>query len=716
MAAPSRVDELRKRYHENPRRFFAPLANEYRKTGFLDRAILLCEKHLAEQPDNLNGLVVYGQTLFESGRHGDAKAPFEMALNLDQENLIALRHLGDIAKLEGDLEGARKWYERVLEFDRRNEEVLALLEEVGGGAAKEPPSGPSSAPSIVSVASSVRVTSGAMAESLGLIDLDGPAAAPTPAPAAPVAALRAPAVKTVEISAQKAPAKRASLMDIAFDFGEPAAEGPSAKAVPNAPILSAEAAEYGFAEVSPPAPTKPIVRALEEMETLVVEPPPYVRPPMVESLIEQPPEPVSLASTERIEGLEAAEFSADVSPLAGLEPSEFESGDAAPMSGLEPMEFEASSVSAPEVPGLEDREFVPPTTADEQRRKSLAGLPLIEDTPPLPRPMADLPELDTSDRAPSPPAPPIAEAETIALGAAEVRKRMETPATFVTETMAELYLKQGFRDRAADVYRQLIAQSPDDAGLKKRLEALEEAAAAPAMDFDVLPEPVEDPEPAPANAMLSEVSFADLELVTPAIPIRAATPPATPAVAPRPTAPRQAAPKPAEPTGPTAREVLAAFARRGFTPLSSPVVAGPSGRGAPVGPTDGSLDGVFGSAVDRDDEVAAHRLAGVGALAGPSGGSALDSLFGEGPSAPAPPSERTPARGGAVQRASDRLRFDQFFAAGAAPVAEPEVEPEATLEEPTLEEPSVSEPASSEPPPEDDDLDQFQGWLKRLTQ
>ncbi|MDH5235175.1 MAG: hypothetical protein OEW77_09440, partial [Gemmatimonadota bacterium] len=88
MTAPSRVEELRKRYHENPKRFFAPLANEYRKTGFVDRAILLCEKHLAEQPDNMNGLVVYGQCLFESGRQPEASAPFEAALALDPENLI----------------------------------------------------------------------------------------------------------------------------------------------------------------------------------------------------------------------------------------------------------------------------------------------------------------------------------------------------------------------------------------------------------------------------------------------------------------------------------------------------------------------------------------------------------------------------------------------------------------------------------------------------
>ena len=41
--AASRLDELKKRFEENPRRFFAPLANEYRKAGDLDQAIALCD-------------------------------------------------------------------------------------------------------------------------------------------------------------------------------------------------------------------------------------------------------------------------------------------------------------------------------------------------------------------------------------------------------------------------------------------------------------------------------------------------------------------------------------------------------------------------------------------------------------------------------------------------------------------------------------------------
>jgi tetratricopeptide (TPR) repeat protein len=127
MAGPSRIDELRKKFDENPRRYFAPLANEYRKIGDFEQAIFICQEFLPQQPGHMSGHIVYGQALFESGRHDEARSVFETALALDPENLIALRHLGDIARALGDNETARAWYRRVLESDPRNEEIAGIL-------------------------------------------------------------------------------------------------------------------------------------------------------------------------------------------------------------------------------------------------------------------------------------------------------------------------------------------------------------------------------------------------------------------------------------------------------------------------------------------------------------------------------------------------------------------------------------------------------------
>jgi hypothetical protein len=53
-----------------------------------------------------------------------------------------------------------------------------------------------------------------------------------------------------------------------------------------------------------------------------------------------------------------------------------------------------------------------------------------------------------------------------------------TPAAFVTETMAELYLQQGFRNEALAVYRELLARNPSDANLRDRIDQIENGSIA----------------------------------------------------------------------------------------------------------------------------------------------------------------------------------------------------------------------------------------------
>ena len=133
MATSARLEELQHKFNENPRRYFAPLANELRKLGDLDQAIALCRTHLPQQPHNVSGHIVLAQALFEAGNTPDARSTFEAALDLDPENLIALRYLGDIARAQGEHSTARQLYERVLDADPRNDEIAQLVREIQQG-------------------------------------------------------------------------------------------------------------------------------------------------------------------------------------------------------------------------------------------------------------------------------------------------------------------------------------------------------------------------------------------------------------------------------------------------------------------------------------------------------------------------------------------------------------------------------------------------------
>lgn len=130
MATSARLEELQQKFRENPRRYFAPLANEHRKLGELEQAITLCRTHLPQQPHHVSGHIVLGQALFDAGDVSDARGTFEQALDLDPENLIALRFLGDIARSQGEHLTARQWYERVLDADPRNDEIAKLIREM----------------------------------------------------------------------------------------------------------------------------------------------------------------------------------------------------------------------------------------------------------------------------------------------------------------------------------------------------------------------------------------------------------------------------------------------------------------------------------------------------------------------------------------------------------------------------------------------------------
>jgi len=103
-----RLRELQEKFEENPRRYFAPLANEYRKGGQPKRAIEICRSQLSQMPGHMSGQIVYGQSLYECGEFEEAKQVFERALTLDPENLIALRSLGDMSLQSGNTVEARK--------------------------------------------------------------------------------------------------------------------------------------------------------------------------------------------------------------------------------------------------------------------------------------------------------------------------------------------------------------------------------------------------------------------------------------------------------------------------------------------------------------------------------------------------------------------------------------------------------------------------------
>ncbi len=87
--------------------------------GRYSRAIEICKEHLREEPQSVSGRLIYALALYGAGQTDSAAEQFYQVLSVDPDNLVALKHLGDIKFAEGDEVAAMANYARILEIDPR---------------------------------------------------------------------------------------------------------------------------------------------------------------------------------------------------------------------------------------------------------------------------------------------------------------------------------------------------------------------------------------------------------------------------------------------------------------------------------------------------------------------------------------------------------------------------------------------------------------------
>ena len=619
MASTARIDELKKKFDENPRRYFAPLANEFRKAGEIEQAIMICEEFLPQQPGHMSGHIVYGQALFEAGRLEDSRTVFETALTLDPENLIALRHLGDIARGQGDLEAARRWYDRVLEADPRNDEIQGLIASLHD-APNAPP----------------------------------PTSAPVPEPAD--SSFAPPAERSAPPSRPSAPPPlpQPIALEVSGDVAESMPEAARMQAPPPEPTIRAERAE-GLESVEFTPPTAPLDRAHDLGGSL--EPGEFTAP------------------------------AAPVAPLPGLEDTGMAAFERAVPDGGPPLPMLDTSQPTTRPPARRlphpDFEVSPPTIEFfVPAAKDRAAVRGRGETSAMPESEPESDSLaDTRSEIPSelPPSVIAAEAE---LMDEPTGGPSAAQAPFVTETMAELFLKQGLRDQALDVYRQLLAANPGDERVQRRVAELQPAgpaaAGASVRDFLARLAILRPGERSAAATPPSDDDFAGFDSA-------AATPP------PSPLSNQSESTPPGVPSRPAPSSVMSTGVERGAVTQGS----------------GGSIDALFGNrTVGTSEDSAASALAQAfgGAAAEPApvitgrparaaaGELSLDSVFRDSP--PRPP------------RASQNFSFDQFFSSEGA---------SAERGGPPAPAPSSDASSSSEPAERGaDDIEQFNSWLQGL--
>ena len=664
MASSARIDELRKKFDENPRRYFAPLANEFRKAGDLEQAVFICQEYLPQQPGHMSGHIVYGQALFELGRDEEAKAVFETALSLDPENLIALRHLGDIARQAGDLDVARFWYQRVLESDPRNEEISQVLMSLDAMRGEGAP--PREAVSPSSEASALKAAEEQFE------------AAPEPARAAQAAFEGTEAVEPSEPPPIPAETPEAASyepfegFDRTIDFDEPAAATEERERAPVAEDVGEQAAvaETGVEE-RPEMDSETVHADADELLDLgdfsiggatldasdeATEPPPQVAAsalgdlPMIE-LGEN-----EASTVGDVLDIEAAAHD-EAEPITSSLSFDETPFDEAALSGGEAAAATFEPEPAPEMRAAETTFEPEPAREPMIELASDMNLGLPSDEPALPTEFQ--PEVEPAEI--SAPTPTASTESVVGTGAEAELPGAAAEEVFVTETMANLYVEQGHLADALEIYDKLLAHNPSDARLQERARAVRERL------YGKPHETVWEPEPPGADV-----------------------------------APAAAAP------GPTIREFLRSVIARGANgattdestaneaePRVEPEAAPRSA--TPSETVTGSIDALFANSTQSEDDRSAAN--------------ALAQAFGEWP-------EPTPIGGVPAHEASSELSLDHVFKAN-APVPRRD-DADAFSFDQFFSDELGEGAASSEQGPErataegTDDIAQFNAWLNGL--
>jgi hypothetical protein len=145
--ATSEIEKLERRYAENPHGLtFAPLAEVHRKNGDLARALELLRIGLELHPNYIPASIVLGRCHQDLGDFPAAEEAFAHVLRLDDENVIALKSLGDINERQNRLEDAERWLRRLVSVDRSNDEARQQLQRIEEARKKEQESGSVQAP------------------------------------------------------------------------------------------------------------------------------------------------------------------------------------------------------------------------------------------------------------------------------------------------------------------------------------------------------------------------------------------------------------------------------------------------------------------------------------------------------------------------------------------------------------------------------------------
>lgn len=138
MAASSRIDDLRRRVQQDPASIaFAQLAEEYRRAGQLDDAVVTCRSGLTIHPEYLSARVTLGRALLALGQLDAAAAELGLVLASAPEHLAASRAMAETCRQQGRLTDALAHCSSALRLAPNDPDLERILDEITHALAED---------------------------------------------------------------------------------------------------------------------------------------------------------------------------------------------------------------------------------------------------------------------------------------------------------------------------------------------------------------------------------------------------------------------------------------------------------------------------------------------------------------------------------------------------------------------------------------------------
>ncbi len=451
------IEKLAERLAKDPSsKLFVPLAEEYLKGGMFEEAITVLKDGIKHHPSYISARVALGKAYHKKGLIKESLEEFKKVVAVNPDNLLAHKRLVEIHKVLGNIEDAIKSCNTILLLNPKDEEIKGILKQLEGiRPVPKPSAAPEKKEEKVSVAAAEKIE--AVIEE-----------------------------KPEELVVETAIKEQAEPELI--EAKKPETE--IAEEIKEKPLVMEDAAaETIFEEPEEmfkiPEDAGEEIRFEEEKKEEKAEESLWTMPEEEKpSVLEE--ESKAPAADEKVYDLKE-EKDEELEGLIKLKPSEQPKKAKDSEAEAEMPVYEISEeelISFPKDLLQSDEEIIQEAKMKESEVTSLdissfEKKPEEAYAPKVAMPEEDMIIIEEPESEILSVEPPVFEKEKAKEAAPfkepvyeekVIKTAKKAEEELSTETLAELYIKQGFYEKGIDIYRKLLKEKPDSKGLKQKLE------------------------------------------------------------------------------------------------------------------------------------------------------------------------------------------------------------------------------------------------------